>query len=54
MLIYRLNLRSKSDTKSNLIVEANLLKAQGNYVLASERFAEAADIEDTLPPIYGC
>lgn len=34
--------------KSNLILEANLLKAQGNYVLASELFAEAAHIEEML------
>ncbi|MDA0241840.1 MAG: hypothetical protein OT477_00350 [Chloroflexi bacterium] len=52
MAIRRANLSPEFEEqerhKSNLIVEANLLKAQGNYVLASERFAEAADIEDTL------
>ena len=34
--------------KSNLILEANLLKAQGRYQDAADRFAEAAQIEERL------
>lgn len=34
--------------KSNLILEANLLKAQGRHQEAADRFAEAAQIEERL------
>ena len=34
--------------KSNLILEANLLKAQESYQDAADRFAEAAQIEEQL------
>lgn len=34
--------------KSNLILEANLLKAQGQHQDAADRFAEAAQIEERL------
>ena len=34
--------------KSELILEANLLKAQGQYQDATDRFAEAARIEERL------
>lgn len=34
--------------KSSLILEANLLKAQGNFEAAAQRFAEAAEIEESL------
>lgn len=34
--------------KSNLILEANLLKAQERYQDAADRFAEAAQIEERL------
>jgi hypothetical protein len=34
--------------KSNLILEANLLKAQGQYEVAAVKFAEAAEIEEKL------
>lgn len=34
--------------KSNLILEANMLKAQGQYTQASQRFALAAEIEERL------
>jgi len=34
--------------KSNLILEANLLKAQGRHQEAADQFAEAAQIEERL------
>ena len=34
--------------KSNLILEANMLKAQGQYTQASQRFALATEIEERL------
>ncbi len=34
--------------KSDLILEANLLKAQGDFEAAAQRFAEAAEIEERL------
>jgi len=37
--------------KSNLILEANLLKAQGQHQDAADRFAEAAQIEERLSEI---
>ena len=37
--------------KSNLILEANLLKAQSQYQDAAERFAEAARIEERLSEV---
>lgn len=37
--------------KSNLILEANLLKTQGRHQDAADRFAEAAQIEERLSEI---
>ena len=37
--------------KSNLILQANLLKAQGQYQDATDRFAEAAQIEEQLSQV---
>jgi hypothetical protein len=39
---------SNERQKSELILEANLLKAQGQFAEASDRFAEAAEIEERL------
>lgn len=40
--------RAKEQLKSSLILEANLLKAQGEFEVAARRFAEAAEIEERL------
>ncbi len=37
--------------KSNLILEANLFKARGEYQEAADRFAEAAQIEERLSQV---
>lgn len=37
--------------KSNLILQANFLKAQGRYQDAADRFAEAAQIEERLSKV---
>jgi len=41
-------LAKEEGRKSNLILEANLLKAQERYQDAADRFAEAAQIEERL------
>lgn len=40
--------RKREAHKSNLILEANLLKTQGHYREAADRFAKAAEIEERL------
>ena len=41
----------KEREKSNLILEANLLKAQGQHQTAADRFAQAARIEEQLSDV---
>jgi hypothetical protein len=41
-------LLAKEAHKSNLILEANLLKAQARHQEAADRFAQAAEIEEQL------